>query len=823
MNARKRPAEPRSRGHSPIEKRARQIAQSSAHKTTDTMPGTNATIKKATNGVTKVLEDRRGSLGYSPPHNGSNGSGSSTPVNGAPPAPSMVPKNTTPMTIASIRRIKSRKEVILSGAKPQPQLQQDSTNSVPLLSSQLKAQEQKNIELTASVQQLLGRVVELEKRDQSNRVAELEALSRVYTSKLDDTVKASVTQVVNTKFEAVQQQAILVDTRLDNKINKENETIKILMSGFNSLAEFKKLVEQQKYPAQITTLSEMISTVESNESKTYDKASKNTDAIENLEKDIEETNEDSRAMRKEFTALKVVVGQVKNFQSELGRMSSEQRKLILGQDTFSDEIKAIKMRLDVDQKAHMITRGPGKPGTKSPTDTDATAQQLKQFSDNIKELQESVEDSQANADDTAKQLKRSIEIMRALQISVQDSQALLNQLALDERLKPLEELPDTVNALAVQSTKLNKDVTALQDLVKQHHITNKSQDLQSRPSGSPVQDLPSEIVSRLAKVEDNFPVIDDALIALERTVEEHGLKIDIIPSDLPRLLNEQFSPFKQEVHQDREIMNTKLDTVQRTTEDGLKILQQEVITLQQKSSNTGSSSEMKAIKEAFESLKQETIKLQQNVMSETTLRASDISSLNEQMDSFRHNFRVLQDQYNNISTDELHGKMVHWILQHYPQSTANMQQQVASLQAAVASMERSLQNLESSPSMSKAVDRLSNEMREIKSASRTLRDRIEVLHGASNTLRQDHDTLVKDFIEPNREPLAMYGYMVGLLGKQQLVIQHMIQKFPTKDGKAQITQPDWTVFAAEQPAPLILENAGTNGAGPPKGKGKAKQ
>jgi chromosome segregation ATPase len=804
MNARKRPAESRSRGHSPVEKRARQIAQSPARKTTESVSGTDTTTNKVTNGVTKVLEDRRGSL-QSP----NNGSRASTPVHGAPPAPSMVPKNTTSMTIASVRGIKSRKEAVLSVAK------NESADSISSLSNQRKAQEKKIEDLTGTVQQLINRIVELEKKDLSERVAGLEKVNREHNTTRNDAVKASVTKEVQTKFETVQQQAADLETRLDNKINKANEIMKTQVSGFNSLAEFKKHIEQ-KYTEQIKILSDKVTAVDKNEVKTYEKASRNTSAIDRLEKDMEKTTD-------ELTGHKPVIGQIKSFQSEQGKVSAEQKKLTLGQEAFSEDIKAIKTRLDVvEKKGNTVTKSPTKP---SGVDIDTTAQQLKQFGVDIKKHQASVKDSQA---DTDAQLKLFTENIKELQVFAKNSQALLDQIApLDERLKSLEKLP------ILDTVKLNEDVNALQ---------NRVQDLQSRPSGSSVQDIPSDVVSSITAVEQKFDnvvkFIDDDILALERTVKEHGLKFDVIPNELPRLLKEQLDPFKQEVSRDYEMTSAKLETLQQTTDDRLKILQQEVITLQkrpsntQPSSSTSTSTELKAAKEASESLKQEMIKLQQNMINETTRRASDIASLGGQMDSFRHNFRVLQNQYNNISTDELHGKMVHWILQHYPQSTANVQQQVASFQTTITSIWQSMQKLESASSpfvrvnaiddVNKRVNSLSNEMQGFRSASETLLDRVSVLDGASSTLRQDHDTLVKDFIEPNREPLAMYGYMVELLGKQQLVIQHMIQMFPTKDGKPQITQPDWTVSPVEQPAPLILESTGTNGDGTHKDKGKGK-
>jgi chromosome segregation ATPase len=905
------------------------------------VPNTDAT-KRAINGVAKVLDDRRGSLSYSPLHVQSprSTSGASTPVHSAPPAPSMLPRASSagaiPLTLASVRRIKLKKQAILTASKPQG----ENANCIPSLSSQLEAQEKDNLQLVemrksnedlalqmqefkACLDQFQSRVAMLEKKkDASNRTADLDTVARrINESKSNTDIKNEIYAKVAQDKEAMQQQVALVETRLDSII-KENEktqgTVKILTSGFNSLDK------------QMKSLSDKVSLIENNEGKTYFKATKNADAIGDLEKEMKQTSKDIRDIRmtrKDFDKNNDILEQTKSLQSEQGRLAGEQKRLTQRQDVLSVENNALKARLSVlEKKGSGLGQGfvkVGSPVTKpSPergqADTDVTAQQLKRFGDDIKELQSSVKESQActgaateqlklfgdnikeiqsslnesqastaaqqwecfrneikelqsfakksQADTgaTAQQLNHVSDQIIKLQTSVKDNQALALQIShIDAHLKRLDEIPATVSAVMLHSTELGSDLATLKDRVtNSNHATADLQDLQPRLSVLSAQDKLSDIYSRLADVEQNFSDLDAVVEGVERTIHGHESKIEVLQEDLPKMLSAQFDPFKQQLNHDREVTNSKVEK-----------LQQDVIMLQQ---IIRSSAETEAAHKTFESLKQEVIKLQQNVISETALRVSNIAFLekqlsgkadtnilNQQMDQLKHSFRVLQDQYNNVTTDELHGKMVHWILQHYPTSTAHMQQQYGSLHQevkglqdlfaqiawiqprsqdlitllnastqlehllqsadAITGLQQSFQNLNSTSSpfvrvsvineVIKRLDFLGNDMQEIKTAFATMVDRVNQLDGTSSTLCQDVGKIINDFVEPNREALAMYPSLIELVGKIQVVVESICQKLPTKDGKPMVLQPDWTFRT--QPFPLILEHgeASKNGTG----------
>jgi chromosome segregation ATPase len=980
MNARKRPAEPRSRGHSPVEKRSRgpQVASPPRSRTgsraglpenVSTGPACNATevdpaVKRVTSNISNGLDDRRGSLGYSPLHMHSPRSGSeaSTPVHTAPVAPSMLPRassDAASVSMSILNRARQRKQACLDATKRQG----DNTDSV-LLRRELKAQEERNLQLLKkikvyedTIQEVLGRVVSLEnKTDLTERVAEMEKAS-----------KSSTERVSKAEFdEAVE--------KINKKIDSEKLTIITLSTGFNNLDTKTKEIQttvsdlsdrtdgiQKKTDSKIDNLSQKIEGLEGNDRSTYNKATRNADSIEalrvnvdhikkdvaknttsikNLKEDVSDINVDGDIadINIEIAEMKTVVGQVKNFQSELGKLKGGHTRLTSGQDTLSTELKALKVRLDVVENKG-TSPGPGfvkvgtpvtKPSAETTQANANAAAQLKQFEDDIKMLQTSAKESKAAAlvatqfmdmfSDNIKALRSSVdEAPTVLQINqINDRLEPLEQLPekidalqttkTDERLKALEQLPQKVNLQYTQmskrlepleqlpekidalTTKLGEDLASLADRMTEANPTaTTSQTSHPQPSDPAIQ---GHSESSLEADEDSISELQGAVVELQQRVfQEHQITIEVLKEEVPKMLTQIFEPFKSQVNKDRKDTNNKLET-----------MGQDIIALHQRRVNA-QATVIEGLRQAISSLEQ----IQQNLRTETSQCTQDVSSLKQQllgkadanaidepMNNFRHSFRVLQDQYNNLTSDELHGKMVNWILQNYPTSTATMQQQYASLlqeirgvhemyaplawlpprtqdlvallenglqhpqvsahasaeridqvsetanqamvkagaiettmngnsvaiqnlQTALTSVQQSLNNLNSAPfvrasvteELRKIIDSLVNQINRSQSAVEELQSRFTGLHNSSSTLRQEHDRLMQDFIDPNRENLAMFGQLLELAGQLQVFAESVYMNYPTKNGKCPLERPLW----------LPLEN----GDGSHKDRGKGKQ
>jgi chromosome segregation ATPase len=942
-------------------------------------------VKRVTSNISKELDDRRGSLGYSPLHMHSPRSGSeaSTPVHTAPVAPSMLPRassDAASVSMSILNRARQRKQACLDATKRQG----DNTDSV-LLRRELKAQEERNLQLLKkikvyedTIQEVLGRVVSLEnKTDLIERVAEMEKAS-----------KSSTERVSKAEFdEAVK--------KINKKIDSEKVTIITLSTGFNNLdtktKEVQKTVSdlsdstdgiQKKTDSKIDNLSQKIEGLEGNDRSTYNKATRNADSIEalrvnvdhikkdvaknttsitNLKEDVSDINVDGDIanINIEIAEMKTVVGQVKNFQSELGKLKGGHTRLTSGQDTLSTELKALKVRLDaVEKKGTGPSPGfvkVGTPVTKPSAETTQAnanaAAQLKQFEDDIKMLQTSAKESKAAALVATQLMDMFNDNIKALKSSVDEAPTVLQINQINDRLEPLEQLPEKIDAL--QTTKIDERLKALEQLPQKvshqnTEIDKRFKSLEQLPEKvnlqytqmskrlEPLEQLPEKIDALTTKLaedlasladrmteanptattsqtshpqpsdpaiqgnsessleadEDCISELQGAVVELQQRVfQEHQITIEVLKEEVPKMLTQIFEPFKSQVNKDRKDTNNKLET-----------MDQDIIALHQRPVNA-QATVIEGLRQAMSSLEQ----IQQNLRIETSQCTQDVSSLKQQllgkadasaidepMNNFRHSFRVLQDQYNNLTSDELHGKMVNWILQNYPTSTATMQQQYASLiqeirgvhemyaplawlpprtqdlvallenglqhpqvpahasaeridqvsetanqamvkagaiettmngnsvviqnlQTALTSVQQSLNNLNSAPfvrasvteELRKTIESLVNQINGSQSAVEELQSRFTGLHNSSSTLRQEHDRLMQDFIDPNRENLAMFGQLLELAGQLQVFAESVYMNYPTKNGKCPLERPLW----------LPLEN----GDGSHKDRGKGKQ
>lgn len=66
----------------------------------------------------------------------------------------------------------------------------------------------------------------------------------------------------------------------------------------------------------------------------------------------------------------------------------------------------------------------------------------------------------------------------------------------------------------------------------------------------------------------------------------------------------------------------------------------------------------------------------------------DVATATQAIDVVKAAVRNLQNQYDNISTDDLHQKMVHWFMQNYNSTPANMLQQFAAIQHEVTQLRK---------------------------------------------------------------------------------------------------------------------------------------
>lgn len=77
----------------------------------------------------------------------------------------------------------------------------------------------------------------------------------------------------------------------------------------------------------------------------------------------------------------------------------------------------------------------------------------------------------------------------------------------------------------------------------------------------------------------------------------------------------------------------------------------------------------------------------QELMHQLDLKA-DIADVIQNMNRYTHSFKALQDRYDNIYTEELHMKMVHWFLQQFPNNTASLMDKMKTMCSDVAELKQ---------------------------------------------------------------------------------------------------------------------------------------
>ncbi|KAF2826532.1 hypothetical protein CC86DRAFT_370496 [Ophiobolus disseminans] len=794
MSSRKRPAESRSRGNSPPDKRARPPdrslsmqdkyaqdlfqgpARSPSSRTgsiaglSDNVPrgprhapdgnrvdphrtGTNsdATNRRRSNGVARPLDDqqRRPSVVHSPLHMQSPGSasGASTPVHGAPPAPSMLPRvgsalagtaslkyqerplvSGAPLCLASLRKLRLRKQAIANEARPKGR---ESPPSAPL-NARLKAQqieitylkkERENMserlkvleslpdqmrELMArldearphseavqlldarmveleTTQHLLSRVEALETTMAAERAMGLSQLTEL-TCRVDTLMgwksqqptRPEITEMVKDVAPSISQATMQnTEARPDKRIDAQQKLLTVMSDGFGVLDDFRKDIESKKYDVQVQNLVQKINDVDRNEGKTYKKVTTLMNDIERyigpMEKEFE-MNDNTLVERTKRLGL--VVGQVKNFQSEQGKLANEQKKLTADQDELSKEqgrhsaeLKLLAARVSTLEK---------KPTAPSPG--------FKKLGIPVTSL--STKNTNASVDIITQRLDQVDNDIKDIRTSCASVEALSFRITqVENRMTSLSKFPERMAAMEAQCSQFTDRLSGLNALEDTRiSLATLRSDLskleaQNQPTPMHSSDLTNqyaELSSKLSHLDETVNFLNHDFDELEGKVHDRTTRLEVLETGLPIIIQDSFDPFKRDIEQkitelghnigglDGEIAEVQHHSPRKRSsahEPDAEVHHQAQLTQLQTALAHESSERHRAIRE-----------IQQEVASK-----SDRVDMEQQINRIALCFKGLQDQYNNITTDDLHGKMVQWFLQNYPSSTANMVQQFASL------------------------------------------------------------------------------------------------------------------------------------------------
>jgi chromosome segregation ATPase len=122
-------------------------------------------------------------------------------------------------------------------------------------------------------------------------------------------------------------------------------------------------------------------------------------------------------------------------------------------------------------------------------------------------------------------------------------------------------------------------------------------------------------------------------------------------------------------------------------------------------------------------------------LKEQVASKQDAISAKQSFDSVKATIRNLQHQYENIFTDDLHQRMVHWFLQEYPSTPANLVRQFAAMQHEVAQ----IQTLVQSPEFKK----INQTMAETQKKHANLTQTVASLKSSVDIIRSDATSFAK--------------------------------------------------------------------------------
>jgi hypothetical protein len=873
----------RSRGSSPPDKRSRTGPPSPPRSRTGSGAGLsrNATAAPADHRAVRAVGDQdagqRSSAILGPLHVQSpvSRSGASTPVQNAPLAPSMLPKHASvnlsgKASLASLQGLKFRKEAVYNASKSQA----DDAASISTLANQLKAKASENDQLSERVKALEGQVEELRKLDMANIISRLTNLApppakgepesvspaaarnkvqnllkwkdaqSAGEDKEINAIKVFVQQEVDSKLGKVWDEIQTAEARATEKARSELDQVnKPLQAKVGVLENFKTNMEKQDLPSQLHNLSRDVGTVVSNERKTYEKLSEYiSDTVKYLGPVEWEYGNYGTTLAERVKRLDEFVPQVQSLQNRQDNLEKDQKTLKARQNVFEADKKILQGRqtLFQTQKKSLDTRverldaritslekkggpgpGPGfskdgtpvaSPSTNAIPAQDATVKtQLKKLSDDVQILQSSVTETDS--------LRTQIVTLDAKICSIEGK---------------LNSVSDTSNGVETQTATV--------------------------------------LSQNLADLDKDVQNLSDGLITVERTVHDHTGMIKVLEDEVPNIFARTMDPFKLEVGQKLEELTRDVTTLKQQPQHvsppissgeftNLKNNVTRLLQQPQHALPAGISSGEVA------NLKQDVADLQTQVAEHSLLREQRnqelvnlIATANSGVESLRLSFRVLQDQYNNISSDELHGKMVQWFLQAYPSNAANMVQQFAGLRqdiqnvqnlfhqqndptikamkTAIDGIQKSLRSLNSGDSpfaSTAAVFKLSTQVtalyekmkssstaastednkrlqdiRKIENTCTALASRVDKVEGAETILRKEVDTIKNDFMEPHRGDLASVGHMIENVIAVQKAVKMISERVATKPGQ-QLPLIEW---------PNILGDSSPDTAAAKNGKAK---
>ncbi|KAF1935768.1 hypothetical protein EJ02DRAFT_470937 [Clathrospora elynae] len=484
-----------------------------------------------------------------------------------------------------------------------------------------------------------------------------------------------------------------------SRIEGAEETLKYFASGVTMSLDFKDDVVKHKFPEQFKGLWDKVREIERNNLRTYSKTKTLETDVEKLRMDIDKdhanterdidklfslrletdrnfmnlsnqrqkTNDDLDQLAKDIdkyigpikteyeTAevsllqrlkkMATPVGQIPSLQSNVVILQRNLKKLVDEQIKFSSRLGALESAATAPDPGHGSEKV-AKPAVLSPTTNDMRIGQLQQ---DVKQL-----------------AKKFADIEKCLAVAEHFEENLAK---LDARLSKdnLALRAEHETSLAKLQGGLSENIHALEK--KLSEVEPLAPDRADGPDGAQ-PDL-SEVINQLNEVKEMLGNLDLAVAEVETKVHQNTDDIAVIQESVPALFRQVFDPFKLTVEQQLRTINDKIEA---HGGDNVKLGQLGPASGTLSPLNTITDVKQTQIKWLAQDVTQLKSAFKENnrdIQHQLTTKA-DTHAIDQQMDHFKLTLRSLEERYNNITTDELHQRMVHWFVRMYPSNQVNL-------------------------------------------------------------------------------------------------------------------------------------------------------
>lgn len=701
-------------------------------------------------------------------------------------------------------------------ADEQKEQQQDSQKGLESLLARLTTLENSSVvsklQKTATDVVLKSSALEKEmimlKRSQESQKNEIAALNTWKTSQpktiTEELIKLA-TDKVTEKTEAVKalirRDIAEVEARLVKRISSETQSLQDVSSKANDVENLAATMEE--FSQRLTNIGASVTNIELDMDRTGSQVERTEDdllelrqharRIKELRDDMDKCFDFSQQVRQtELPDLQIanedINRRLRKLEQNIRDQSTPTEKVYSeaertafprsskGQASVGPvDIGNLTMHIDELERAE---QGSESNRSSTPTISSASVNTLTRSVEQLAKDFKSFQHNQEESRDSESKLTDVIKRLDDMEQTLQGLEALKDRAVLDESIEASHtELRQRIlSEIHTIQTDLDRKITNIQ--IHQSSVLSGNAPAGEEDNDSALATTTTALLARMNDIQNELNSLSDDFNKTGQKIYEHSATIAVIKDQVPELFRQQFEPFKNAVDERLSTVNIKLNVHNAVLAE---------------------------MKKAFIDTRAASAQAQ-------TTKA-DMEVVAKQVDSITFALKDLEHRYQNISTEEMHQKMVHWFVQMYPTSaalmkdTAQLQQDVTQLrnycneiawvrscsgvlrdlckhgaQLQAIAQQYSTQNQEKiEQALSDAQVRLlqvQQTEKETQDQASRIAARVAEMQAAADQHRRDFDTMRDTLIEPNRDFFGLFGTVLGVLAQLQQVAESLNQNLP---------------------------------------------